>query len=234
MAPTGDCVTLDDGAIQAALDSTPDNSNDGTMPVYLPTTQGTSGGITTKCYLLGKPLALPHGQINMYGDGREQTWLETNYYGPVLVSGTDTLKLATALMAGGGNSADLTGTPFLELTMLLRNHLNGQGSFSIEFELNVPASPNNKSMILQSAYDWPYQSYARGGLTDVGAFAISYQSSNPHLTMQVTLSTSGLVSIDTANNSMTAGNHPDDRDSRTGIDHATAAWGGIAGGGPGA
>jgi hypothetical protein len=202
----GDCTALDDAAIQKAIESTPDNGNDGTNPVYLPATQGLSDGVTSKCYLLGKPLVLPHGGINLYGDGREQSFLQTNYYGPVLLAGTDTLSLSTALLSGGGNSINLTSTPFLELSSLLRNLLNGHTAFSIEFELSVPASPSN-SVILQSAYDWPYQSYARGGLTDTGAFNLNYQSSNPHLNMQVTLSTSGLVSINTANNSMPAGTH---------------------------
>jgi hypothetical protein len=203
---TGNCSSLDNAAIQAALDSTANNGNDGTVPVYLPATQGTNNGETSACYFLGKPLVLTHGGINMYGDGREQTFLQTNYYGPVLVAGTDTLSLGTALLSGG-NSLNLTSTSFLELSMLLRNHLSGHSAFSIEFELNVPSSPSN-SVILQSAYDWPYQSYARGGLTGTGAFDINYQSSNPHLNMQVTLSSSTTpVSINTPNNSMGTGNH---------------------------
>ncbi|MBV8360462.1 MAG: hypothetical protein JO189_21395 [Deltaproteobacteria bacterium] len=202
----GDCATTDDAAIQAALDATPNNTNDGTTPVYLPATVGISDGLTDKCYLLSKPLVLTHGSINMYGDGREQTFIGANYYGPVLLAGTDTLSLGASLLSGGGNSINLTGTPFLELSMLLRNRLNGQGTFSIEFELSVPASPSN-SVILQSAYDWPYQNYARAGLTDVGAVAINYQWINPHLSMTATLSTSGAVTINTANNSMGAGNH---------------------------
>src|SRR5262249_48342817 len=147
------------------------NGNDGTMPVYLPATQGINDGTTSKCYLLSKPMVLSHGGINLYGDGREQTFVGTNYYGPVLLAGTDTLSLASSLLSGGGNAINLTSTPFLELSMLLRNHLNGHSAFSIEFELHVPASPSN-SVILQSAYDWPYQSYSRAGLTDVGAFQI--------------------------------------------------------------
>jgi hypothetical protein len=200
------CSTPADSAIQAAIDATPNNGNDGTNPVYLPATQGTSDGSTDNCYLLSKPLALTHGGINLYGDGREQTFVNSNYYGPMLVAGTDTLSFTTSLLSGGGNAINLTSAPFLELSMLLRNHLNGHTTFSIEFELNVPASPNN-SVILQSAYDWPYQSYARSGLTDVGAFQIAYQSSNPHLSMTATLSTSGVVTISTANNSMGSGNH---------------------------
>src|SRR5215472_15068066 len=90
--------------------------------------------------------------------------------------------------------------------MLLRNHLNGHTAFSVEFELNVPASRSN-SRILYSGYDWPYQSYSRAGLTDAGALSITYQSSNPHLNMTVQLTTSGSVSINTANNSMITGNH---------------------------
>jgi hypothetical protein len=201
-----DCTTPDDSAIQAAIDSTPNNGNDGTNPVYLPATQGTNDGAQDKCYLLSKPLVLTHGGINLYGDGREQTFIGSNYYGPILLAGTDTLSLSSALLSGGGNSINLTSTSFLELSMLLRNRLNGHSAFSIEYELSVPASPSG-SVILQSAYDWPYQSYARGGLTDVGAFGISYQSSNPHLNMSATLSTSGLVSINTANNSMPSGIH---------------------------
>jgi hypothetical protein len=83
----GDCTTLDDGAIQAAIDATPSNGNDGTNPVYLPATQGIADGTTSKCYLLGKPIVLPHGGINLYGDGREQTFIQPNYYGPVLLAG---------------------------------------------------------------------------------------------------------------------------------------------------
>jgi hypothetical protein len=201
------CSTPADAAIQAAIDATPNNGNDGSNPVYLPATPGTSNGSTSYCYLLSKPLALTHGGINLYGDGREQTFVNANYYGPLIVAGTDTLSLTTSLLSsGGGNAVNLTSTPFLELSMLLRNHLNGHTAFSIEFELNVPASPSN-SVILQSAYDWPYQTYSRSGLTDVGAFAINYQSSNPHLSMTATLSSSGVVTINTANNSMSSGNH---------------------------
>jgi len=201
----GDCTTPDDAAIQRAIDSTPNNTNDGTTPIYLPATPATSNSSgQDKCYLLSKPMVLPHGQINLYGDGREQTFIGANYYGPILLAGTDTLALGTSLLSGGGNAIDLTSTPFLELTMLLRKRLNGHSAFSIEFELNVPASPSH-SMILQSSYDWPYQSYMRTAIA--GAFAISYQSSNPHLSMSATLSTSGTVSINTANNSMGAGNH---------------------------
>jgi hypothetical protein len=208
---TGNCSAFDDAAIQAAIDSTSNNGNDGTYPVYMPATPGTNNGITSACYLLSKPLVLTHGEINLFGDGREQTFVQVSngtngYYGPALVVGTDTLALATSLLSGGGNAANLTGTPFLELTMLLRNKLSGHSAFSIEFELNVPNSASN-SVILQSAYDWPYQSYSRAGLTDVGAFNINYQSSNPHLQMSATLSTSGLMTINTANNSMGAGNH---------------------------
>jgi Pectate lyase superfamily protein len=204
-----DCTTPDDAAIQAAIDSASNgNTNDGSAPVYLPATavQGTNDGNTDKCYLLGKPLVITHQTTQMYGDGREQTFLGANYYGPVLLAGTDTLSLGTSLLSGGGNSITLTGTPFIELSMLLRNRLNSLGTFSIEFEINVPSSPSN-SVILQSAYDWPYQSYARASLTDVGAFALNYQSTNPHLRMTATLSNSGVVAINTANNSMGAGNH---------------------------
>jgi len=201
-----DCATPADAAIQAALDSTPGFTNDGSTPIYLPATPGSGSNLLSFCYLLSKPLVLTHGSINLYGDGREQTFVNPNYYGPVLLVGTDTLKLASSLLSGGGNAIDLTGTPFLELTMLLRNYLSGHSAFSIEFALNVPASPLN-SVVLQSAYDWPYQNYARPGQTNTGAFAINYQSSNPHLNMTATLSTSGAVTISTANNSMGAGNH---------------------------
>ena len=204
----GDCATYDSAAIQAAIDATPNDNtnNDGTTPIYLPANPGLGDGGTSRCYLLQKPLVLPHGEINLFGDGREQTYIQPNYYGPVLLAGTDTLKTASALLSGGGNAIDLTGTPFLELTMLLRNHLNGHTAFSVEFELNVPASRSN-SRILYSGYDWPYQSYSRAGLTDAGALSITYQSSNPHLNMTVQLTTSGSVSINTANNSMSTGNH---------------------------
>jgi hypothetical protein len=202
-----DCATPADTAIQAAIDATPNNGNDGTNPIYLPATQGTSDGNQDNCYLLSKPLVLTHGGINLFGDGREHSFIGANYYGPLLVAGTDTLSLTTSLLSGGGNAINLTGTPFLELSMLLRNHLNGHTAFSIEFELNVPASPAN-SVILESAYDWPYQSYGRSGLTDVGAFSISYQPSSPHLSMTATLSSSTTpITINTANNSMSTGNH---------------------------
>jgi hypothetical protein len=204
---TGNCGPPDDNSIQMAIDAQPINVNDGTNPVYLPATQGVTGSTTTKCYLLSKPLVLDRGGIRLYGDGREQTFVTPNYYGPVLLAGTDTLSLSSALLSGGGNAVNLTSTPFLELSMLLQNHLSGHSAFSIEFELNVPASPSN-SVILQSAYDWPYQSYARAGATDTGAFNINYQSSSPHLSFSATLSTSGLVATTSANNSVSvSGNH---------------------------
>jgi hypothetical protein len=205
LALWSDCTTPDDAAIQAALNATTNNGNTGTTAVYMPATQPPSSS-GSACYLLSKPLVLPHGGINLYGAGREQTFLGANYYGPVLLAGTDTLKLTSALLPGGGNSIDLTGIPFIELSMLLRNKLNGHSAFSIEFELNVPASPSN-SVILQSVYDWPYQAYARTGLSASGAFGISYQSAKPHFNFSATLSTSGLLSINSANNSASAGSH---------------------------
>jgi hypothetical protein len=165
----------------------------------------------SKCYRLGKPLLLGlgqagHGQINMYGDGMEQTYLGTNYYGPSILAGTDNVNLVASLLAGGGNALDLTSQGFLELSMLLRNRLAGHSALSVEFELKVPASPSG-SVVLASQYDYPYQGYARSGLMQIGAFYIDYNSTNPHFDFSATLSTSGLVTTHSANNSAAAGNH---------------------------
>jgi hypothetical protein len=205
----GDCSNLDNAAIQAALDATPNNNNGGTNPVYLPATNDVTGGTTTKCYLLGKPLFIPHGQVNLYGDGMEQTYLGTNYYGPALIAGTDHLSYATSLLTGPGNALDLgASSGFLELSMLLRNRLAGNGTFSVEFEVKVPASPSG-NVILASQYDWPYQGYVRPGLDQRGAFWIQYDanSGSPRFDFAATLSSSGLVTLNSAGNSAPAGNH---------------------------
>jgi len=198
----GDGVILDDIAIQAAIDSTPNDGNRGANAVYLPATQGGSNA-----YLLGRPLYLHQAGTHLYGDGPSASLIETNYFGPSIIAENNQLALVTSLLSGPGNALDLSANgAFLELSMLLRNRLSGHSAFSIEFELKVPSSPAN-SRILSSLYDDPYQRYKRFGSTDNGAFNVNYQSSNPHLNVQVTLSTSGLVSANTANNSMAAGNH---------------------------
>jgi hypothetical protein len=199
---TGNGVTLDDQAIQADIDSTANNGNRGTNAVYLPATPGGNNA-----YLLGRPIYLHNAGANMYGDGISATLLETNYFGPSIIAENNRLPLVKSLLTGPGNALNLGGTGgFLELSMLLRGRLAGHSQFSIEFELGVPPSPSN-SMILASEYDYPYQRYKRFGSTSTGAFNISYQSNNPHLNAQMTLSTSGLVSVNSANNSLRVGSH---------------------------
>jgi hypothetical protein len=205
----GDCSNLDNVAIQLALDATPNNSNGGNNPVYMPATNDVTGGVTTKCYLLGKPLFIPHGQLNLYGDGMEQTYLGTNYYGPALIAGTDHVTYATSLLTGPGNALDLGASGgFLELSMLLRNRLAGHSAFSIEFELKVPNSPSGQ-IILASQYDYPYQNYARPGLDQRGAFWIEYDANNghPRFDFAATLTTSGFKQTNSASDSAPAGNH---------------------------
>jgi pectate lyase-like protein len=208
----GDCVTDDQPAIQAALDSIATGTNNATAGVYVPAPPNGS------CYVLGKPAAITRRQTDFGGDGTSSV-IAAGYLGPTLLVGTGQIHLVSSLLSGPGNALDLTSTSFIELTELLRGHLDGHPAFSIEYELNVPShvatdNPVNAT-ILQSTFTNPFQAELNLSLAPnfdgwPGAFRLAYDQTNQRFLMNATIKEGGTptyVQTVSANSSAAAGNH---------------------------